>query len=371
MSIAAGLLPEGFRDRLPPEAEAAATLLRALLDATASHGYERVQPPLAEFEDGLAGRLAGDSRQQLLRFTDPQSGRTLALRSDITGQVGRIAATRLAPAARPLRLAYGGPVLRVTGGQLAPARELLQMGAELIGLDSVAAVSEILAVALEALARTGLADLTVDLTLPSFVADLAAGPLPLPPDGLAAVQDRLDAKDMAGLHAAGGAAYAPLIAAAGPLDPALAALRALPLTPALAVRLDDVARVAAALPHPVTLDAAERHGFDYQRWIGFTLFAPAVRGEVGRGGAYSIIHPDGRAEPAVGFSLYVDGLVDAGLGRVQNRRVLLPLHTPADTATRLRAEGWATVAALTPAADPAALGCTHVLRGDTPMPLEA
>ena len=109
--IAAGLLPEGLRDRLPPQAEAAATLLRGLIDHVAAHGYERVQPPLVEYEDGLAGRLAGASRQELLRFVDPVSQRTLALRSDMTGQVGRIASTRLAHYARPLRLAYGGPVV--------------------------------------------------------------------------------------------------------------------------------------------------------------------------------------------------------------------------------------------------------------------
>ncbi|MDP9164277.1 MAG: ATP phosphoribosyltransferase regulatory subunit, partial [Pseudomonadota bacterium] len=113
--IAAGLLPEGLRDRLPPQAEAAATLLRGLLDHVAAHGYERVQPPLIEYEEGLAGRLGGASRQELLRFVDPVSQRTLALRSDMTGQVGRIAATRLAHYARPLRLGYGGPVLRVKG----------------------------------------------------------------------------------------------------------------------------------------------------------------------------------------------------------------------------------------------------------------
>ena len=47
--IAPGLLPEGLRDRLPPEAEAAARLLRTVMDSVASYGYERVSPPLAEF----------------------------------------------------------------------------------------------------------------------------------------------------------------------------------------------------------------------------------------------------------------------------------------------------------------------------------
>src|SRR3546814_18805961 len=73
--IGPGLLPEGLHDRLPPEAESAATLLRAVMDATAAHGYERVQPPLAEFEANLVGRLKSTRQQDLLRFVDTEIGR--------------------------------------------------------------------------------------------------------------------------------------------------------------------------------------------------------------------------------------------------------------------------------------------------------
>ena len=43
-----GLLPEGLRDRLPPQAQALANLVRTLTDVCAAHGYERVAPPLVE-----------------------------------------------------------------------------------------------------------------------------------------------------------------------------------------------------------------------------------------------------------------------------------------------------------------------------------
>lgn len=368
--IAAGLLPEGYRDRLPPQAEAAASLLRGLLDRVAAHGYERVQPPLVEFEESLTGRLGGSASAALLRFVDPLSQRTLALRADITGQAGRIAATRLAHYARPLRLSYGGPVLRVKGGQLSPEREMLQAGAELIGSDTPAAVAEVIGIALEALAAAGLESLTVDITMPSFVAELAAGPWPLAPEVLPSVLHLLDGKDVAGLREAGAARYEPLIAAAGPIDAALAALRGLALPAPLARRIEDVAAIAAGLRSgvTVTLDPTERHGFEYQSWVGFSLFGRGVRGEVGRGGAYDIVHPDGRREPAVGFSLYVDGLVDAGLGLPEARRVLLPIGTPGEVGARLRAEGWTTVAAFGPA-EPRAFRCTHVWNGVEPAPV--
>jgi ATP phosphoribosyltransferase regulatory subunit len=110
------LLPEGFRDRLPPAAEAAAGLTRAIVDGFAAHGYERIAPPLVEHEAGLAAWLGKPLGGALFRASDPATGAALAIRPDITGQVARIAATRLADAPRPLRLAYAGPVLRARAG---------------------------------------------------------------------------------------------------------------------------------------------------------------------------------------------------------------------------------------------------------------
>lgn len=360
-----GLLPEGLRDRLPPQAQALASLVRTLTDVCAAHGYERVAPPLIEYEASLA---SGSSRERL-RFTDPVSQMTLALRSDITGQVGRIAVTRLGQQARPLRLMYAGQVLRVRGEQLSPERERTQAGAELIGSDSPAAAAEVLAVAIEALTAAGLTGLSVDLTMPTLVADLAASGWSLGHASLADVQAWLDGKDVGALRAAGADAFVPLIAAAGPVQAALAALRQLDLPDMVLERLDAVAALAAGLVGiTVTLDPTERHGFEYQTWLGFSLFGAGLTAEVGRGGAYRVARADGRHEAAIGFSLYVDGLVDLGLGQEARARVLLPLGTPASVGARLRGEGWITVAALDAHADAAALGCSHVWTGDAVQP---
>ena len=96
------LLPEGLQDRLPAAAAAAARVTRAVLDVLDAHGYDRVQTPTIEFEKSMASRMAGVQPRRMFRFVDPASLRTLALRSDITVQVGRIAATALADQARPL-----------------------------------------------------------------------------------------------------------------------------------------------------------------------------------------------------------------------------------------------------------------------------
>jgi ATP phosphoribosyltransferase regulatory subunit len=360
------LLPEGLRDRLPPQADAAAAILRAALDAIRAHGYERVAPPLAEYEESLAGRLKAGAARHLLRVADPLSQRTLALRPDITTQVGRIAATRLAHRPRPLRLSYGGPVVKLRASQLRPEREMTQIGAELIGRDSAAAAAEIVALAVEALAAAGATGITVDLTLPDLVETLATGPLPLEAREAAQVRALLDAKDAGGLAAFGADAYLPLIEAAGPFAEAIARLRAFDALGALASRIAALDAIAARLDGiaTVTLDPTERHGFEYQSWLGFSLFAAGLTGEIGRGGTYTILHEDGREEPAVGFSIYPDPLLDLTAPGRPPRRLFLPVGHDPDAAAQLRAEGWITVAALDTSCEPA--GCTHILDGLEP-----
>ena len=356
-----GLLPEGFHDRLPPHADAAARVEARVLEAARLHGYERVDPPLAEFADELAQRLKAGRLTDAVRFVDPVGQATLAIRPDLTAQVARIAATRMAHHPRPVRLSYAGSILKLRGDQLTPAREMRQVGAELIGLDSVAAAAEVVGVAADALDAAGVGAMSVDFTLPDLVDALAAGPLPVAPDRHESLRDRLDAKD-AGAVAEIAPGYLPLIEAAGPFAPALVRLRAFDTSGALATRLDGLAAIAAGLAGRVqmTLDPTERHGFEYQSWLGFSLFATDTARQLGRGGTYTIMHGDGREEAATGFSLCADALL--GEAAAERRRLFLPLGTPAAEGARLRAEGWVTVAALEPDDTPERQLCTHVRR---------
>jgi ATP phosphoribosyltransferase regulatory subunit len=360
---AADLLPEGLEDRLPQSAAAAARIERAVLDVLEAHGYDRVRPPLIEFEGSMARRMDGVKTRNLFRFVDPKSLRTLAVRSDMTPQIGRIAATGLAGQRRPLRLCYAGQVARIVGDQLDPRRENLQLGAELIGSDTVAAAAEIVELAIASLEAAGAPGLSVDFTLPDLVDTLAAEEFPLDADQVQAVRRELDAKDAGALREAGGKAYLPLLYATGPFDEALAKLAAVDAGGALASRIDGLRQIAARVAGRarLTLDPSERHGFEYQSWFGFTLYAEGVRGALGRGGTYRIAGAD---EVATGFSLYPEELVETVKAAEPRREaVFLPLGHDRDAAAKLRAQGWRTVAALSERDDAAALGCSHVLEG--------
>jgi ATP phosphoribosyltransferase regulatory subunit len=360
------LLPEGLEDRLPQAAAIAARVTRAAIDVLESHGYDRVQPPSIEFEKSLASRMEGVRPRRMFRFVDPASLRNLALRSDITPQVGRIAATSLAGAARPLRLCYAGQVVTIKGDGLDPTRERLQLGAELIGTDSVAAAAEIVATAIAALQAAGAAAISVDFTLPDLVDTLADRALPLPAGAIEAVRRELDAKDAGGLVAAGGEAYLPLLYAIGPFDAAIERLAEIDAGGALASRIAGLREIAARVSGlaRITLDPSERHGFEYQSWFGFTLYADGLAGVLGRGGTYRILTKHaGQDEPAIGFSLYPDPLIDALAAKEPPRDTLfLPLGHAVEIAARLRAIGWRTVAALNETDDARALGCSHRLQ---------
>lgn len=370
------LLPAGLRDLLPPEAEIEAASVEAMMEVFAAHGYERVKPPLLEFEDGLLAGSGAAVAEQTFRLMDPDSQRMMGLRADTTPQVARIAITRLAHAPRPLRLSYAGQCLRVRGSQLAPDRQIAQAGVELIGIDSPAADAEIVLVGAEALAAVGLARMSFDLTLPTLVPALLddAGIVGNDRTSLARALDR---KDAAAVSRRGGA-LAPtltdLLLAAGPADRALAALDAADLPEAaraLATRIaDTVAAIRARAPAlRLTVDPVEFRGFQYHTGIALTIFAPGRHEELGRGGRYLC----GETEPATGLTLYPDAVLRAAARRASRPRVFLPDGADPARGVALRADGYATVADLSGGADPLAearrLGCTHILTDGEAVPL--
>src|ERR1700692_2855262 len=223
------LLPAGLYDLLPPEAEIEAAVTARLMGVLAAHGYERVKPPLVEFEETLLSEAGAAMASDTFRTMDPASHRMIGVRADMTPQVARIAATRLSHRPRPLRLSYAGQVLRVKGSEMRPGRPHGQGGGELIGAGGPQADVEVIAVAGEALAEIGVPDLSVDLTLPTLVPAIveAFGIAGERAAGVRAALDRKDAAAVARLAGEAGGLLARLVAATGTGDATRAALDSL------------------------------------------------------------------------------------------------------------------------------------------------
>ena len=370
------LLPTGLRDLLPPEAETEAAGVAAAMAVFASHAYRRVNPPLLEFEDGFLGGSGAAVADQSFRIMDPDSHRMMVLRADMTPQIARIAATRLAGAPRPLRLSYTGECVRVRPGGPGADRQVPQAGIELIGADSAAADAEVMLVAAEALAALGLTRLSMDLTLPTLV-PLLLEDAGLDEAGRRSLSHALDRKDAAEVARLGGplaAMLSELLLAAGPAEPALSALRGARLPRAcraLAERLEAVvARVHEAAPAlRLTVDPVEFRGYRYHTGLALSVFSPGCPEELGRGGRY--FSSDG--EPATGITLYADAVLRAAGPRDERPTVFVPFGTPAELGVRLRADGFATMAGFEPATDTEAearrLRCSYVLVGGVAQPV--
>jgi ATP phosphoribosyltransferase regulatory subunit len=285
-------------------------------------GFARIVTPVFECADVLERGLGHDARAAAIRFVEPGTGEIVALRPDITPQVARLVATRLAELEGPIRLCYEGAVIRLAGelGQ----REVLQAGIELIDAPEPNGDGEVLAVAAAALAAAQLPETRLDV---GHVAP-ARHVLGAAPDGEARTRlaAALARKDRAGVRAAARALPAAIVPLAealvglwGPADATLerAAQQAWPpdVRAALA-RLRAVLAAFAELADPpapaVTIDLGDLRGFDYYTGVRFAGYAAGAPDAVLRGGRYDeLIGRYGRAAQATGFAIDLEAVVEA------------------------------------------------------------
>ena len=353
-----GLLPAGLADLLPPDAAREARAIDLAIERFAAFGYERVKPPLVEFEESLLGGPGAALGPQTFRLMDPVSQRMMGVRPDMTVQVARIAVTRLKHEPRPLRLSYGGNVIRVRGSALKPERQFAQVGTELIGVDSAEADAEAVLLAVDALRAIGVADLTVDLNLPTLVAAVARRAEAAGRARCAACAARSIARTRPPSPRRSARAtkatelFVGLLRAAGPAERGIAQLAGLKLPAAgaaEAARLAEVVKlVRAADPDlPLTVDPVEYRGLEYQTGVSFSVFALKGRQELARGGRYSAGYPeDGVSEPATGFTLYMDAVLAASEPRRSGRASTCRWASPWREAAPWQARGYAIVRAV-------------------------
>jgi ATP phosphoribosyltransferase regulatory subunit len=295
-----------------------------LLSELAAWGYERIITPLFEVADVLERGLGDDASAAAIRFVEPMTGEVVALRPDITPQIARIAATRLADIDGPLRLCYEGAVTRLTTGARGQ-REILQAGAELIGAPSPDGDVEILSVAAAALGVAGIDRARLDVghvALPRFALSRVADP-----SLRNEIEERLARKDRHGVAAAARsldpdlrAVLEALPSLYGEPAPVLARARALPLDDVALAALDRVEVVLAQsrdqveddLHSTITIDLGEVRGFDYYTGLRISGFVDGVGDAALRGGRYDeLVGRYGRPMNAVGFAIDIEAIAHA------------------------------------------------------------
>lgn len=168
--------PEGVRDIYNGECEKKMVLQDHLRSTLKSYGYHFIETPTFEFFDIFGKEIGTIPSRELYKFFD-REGNTLVLRPDITPSIARCAVKYYMDEDLPIRLCYMGNTFINNNSYQGRLKENTQLGAELIGEDSVDADAEIIAMAVECLLTSGLKEFQLGIGHAEFLQGLmdAAG----------------------------------------------------------------------------------------------------------------------------------------------------------------------------------------------------
>ncbi len=350
-----------MRDVLPQEAVVLASLASRVLGSFELHGYERVVVPAFEYEAIFARGLGELGPGELLRFVEPESGEVVALRPDMTPQVARLLAARLADAPSPARLCYQGTVLRRRHERARRQRQMPQAGIELVGLGGLPGDLEVLRVATQAVKAAGLTSFVVDLAHAGVAGSLLARVLP---EKRPAVFEALQLKDSHAL-----AQLVSHAGLAGPEQRALAGLLELHGDEQVFVRAEPLLTGTVAEPGflqlrelharlsreglapKVVVDLGEPSHQSYYTGVTFQILAEGPGEAIGSGGRYDrLFERFLEPRPAAGFAVDLDNLAWAlaasGVTQTMPLRVLVVGHAPELAEAQARALRLAGLAAV-------------------------
>lgn len=323
------LLPDGIEEVLPPDAARIEVARRQVLDLFQSWGYEFVVTPHIEYLESLLIGAGSDLDLRTFKVIDPQSGRQMGFRADITPQVARIDAHTLKREG-PTRLCYAGSVLHAQPRALSNSRSPIQLGAELYGDASTSSDVEVISLMLAMLQQADVPDVHMDLGHVGIYRGLAraAG---LSGEVEQQLFDALQRKAIdevvsltSGLPANLAAMLQALVGLCGGSEVLAEARERLAGAPApVLAALDDLLvvaeRLAARFPElPLYFDLGELRGYHYHTGVVFAAFVPGVGESIAQGGRYDDIGADfGRARPATGFSTDLKTLVTLGRAEIE------------------------------------------------------
>ena len=327
------LLPEYIQDMLPDEAARIERMRADVLELLRCSGYQLVAPPLLEYAESLLINGNHDMDLRTFKLVDQLSGRTLALRADITPQVARIDA-HLLNRQGVTRLCYAGSVLHTQPAGLMRTREQLQIGAELYGHDGLESDLEVQCLMLQALALLGIQGVHLDLGhVALFRALVKHGDVSKELE--AELFNALQGKDLPALR--------PLVAKlATPVKNALLALprlyggmevlsearTVLPDYPAVTAALNALQQAAGhlqPLAHSIGIDLAELRGYHYHSGMVFAAYHAGSHDAIALGGRYDDVGKSfGRARPATGFSMDLRQLHGLLAQQAQPKGILAP-----------------------------------------------
>ena len=311
-------LPTGYRDVVFDEARSRRTIERQFAEVFDKRGFGEISPSGVEYLD-VYTRGRQSIKEVTFKFLD-RDDNLLALRADFTPAIARVVSSGVLGEEVPYRIWYCGNVFRKADVHRGRFHEFRQIGAELLGANSIERDVEILQVALECMAAAGIKDVHLHLNHAGIFRGIINA-LPLDPEALRQVKTEIDRKDMrrvaARLQDFG---VAPdiqrqvnaICRCVGDRDDLCATREAIDNQEAAAAMdaLLELASLLSPFTENIVFDLTEIDEMEYYTGVMFAFFHPKVSTELGKGGRYdALLQEFGRSMPAVGFSFSMDNLV--------------------------------------------------------------
>ncbi|MEG0759710.1 MAG: ATP phosphoribosyltransferase regulatory subunit, partial [Raoultibacter sp.] len=309
---------------------------RTVQQCLAKRGYSLIETPTLEVMDVMraGGRMPGTP----FKFFDSQ-GDLLAMRPDVTLQIARMCATRLKDQAGPFRFRYMQRVFRETESEMqAAARELTQIGTELIGESGPSADAEMIGVFAEALRVFQIDGFKLAIGTVGVLRVLLekSGASDEWKDAILAAYHMSNFVDLDMLCAnpAIDRAFAEAIAALPRIRGGREAIESVRL---LVTPLDCVDGLDAleetydllceqGLDANITIDFSVMSSFDYYTGIVVEAYAPGLGSPLGSGGRYdNMLAGYGQNRPAAGFAFFLEqAMAAAQMGNQEYKRQATP-----------------------------------------------
>ena len=163
--------PEGVRDIYNSECKKKLAVQDKLHQLLHLYGYQDIQTPTFEYFDVFRKEIGTIDSRELYKFFD-REGNTLALRPDMTPSIARAVATLFETDRVPLRLCYVGNTFINRTSYQGRLKENTQLGAELIGDDSIEADAEMIAMVVDGMKQIGLSEFQVSIGHVDFLKSL-------------------------------------------------------------------------------------------------------------------------------------------------------------------------------------------------------
>ncbi len=314
--------PEGVRDIYGSEFVKKFEMKNTLFEVMNSYGYQGIETPMFEFFDVFSKEVGTVPSKELYKFFDKE-GNTLVLRPDMTPSIAR-AVSKYFHGEEAIRLCYMGSTFVNHEKYQGRLKETTQLGAELMGDDSVKADVEMISLLVAALRKAGLTDFQISIGQVQFFksllleADLESSVEELlcahiSNKNLFAVEELLSNADIsqqlkrtfAELTSLSGGAE--VLRRAKVLTENGKAHRALN-------RLEDIYEglKGCGCERYVTFDLGMLSKYNYYTGIIFRAYTFGSGEAIVKGGRYdTLLSHFGRRLPAVGFAIVIDQLMSA------------------------------------------------------------